>query len=179
MNNTISCPIPSNISPLSPNGFMFSVYKLPEIEFFCQTVNLPGITLGAPEFGNPFNVAPLPGDTLTYDTLQVQFLVDENMTNYKAIYNWLIALGFPEGYQQYVNFIDSNQYANLGELAKNYSDASLVILGANNLQVQTITFHDLFPVSIDSLSFMSTNQDVQYLVGNATFRYGYYTFAQS
>ena len=94
-NNTISCPIPSNISPLSPNGFMFSVTKLPQVDFFCQQVNLPGITLGSPEFGNPFNVAPIPGETLTYDTLEVQFLVDESMQNYRAIYNWVVALGFP------------------------------------------------------------------------------------
>jgi hypothetical protein len=177
MNNTISCPIPDNISPLSPNGFMFSVKKLPQINFFCQQVNLPGITLGAPEFGNPFNVAPIPGETLTYDSLDVQFLVDENMQNYRAIYNWVVALGFPETYTQYLNFVNSNELNQTSELAKNYSDATLTILGSNNKPVQNIQFHDTFPVSISSLTFQSTNQDVQYLVGTATFRYGYYKFA--
>ncbi len=176
MNNTISCPIPENISPLSPNGFMFSVKKLPQINFFCQQVNLPGITLGAPEFGNPFNVAPIPGETLTYDSLDVQFLVDENMQNYRAIYNWVVALGFPETYTQYLNFVNSNELNQTSELAKNYSDATLTILGSNNKPVQNIQFHDTFPVSISSLTFQSTNQDVQYLVGTATFRYGYYKF---
>ncbi len=176
MNNTISCPIPDNISPLSPNGFMFSVKKLPQINFFCQQVNLPGITLGAPEFGNPFNVAPIPGETLTYDSLDVQFLVDENMQNYRAIYNWVVALGFPETYTQYLNFVNSNELNQTSELTKNYSDATLTILGSNNKPVQNIQFHDTFPVSISSLTFQSTNQDVQYLVGTATFRYGYYKF---
>jgi len=176
MNNTISCPIPENISPLSPNGFMFAVQKLPQINFFCQQVNLPGITLGAPEFGNPFNVAPIPGETLTYDTLDVQFLVDENMENYRAIYNWVVALGFPETYNQYLNFVNSNDLNQTSELAKNYSDATITILGSNNNPVQHIQFHDVFPVSLSSLTFQSTNQDVQYLVGNATFRYGYYKF---
>ena len=175
-NNTISCPIPSNISPLSPNGFMFSVHKLPEINFFCQQVNLPGITLGAPEFGNPFNVAPIPGDTLTYDTLDVQFLVDENLQNYRSIYNWVVALGFPETYTQYLNFLNAADLNQTSELARNYSDATLTILGANNKPVQSIQFHDAFPVSISSLTFQSTNQDVNYLVGTATFRYGYYKF---
>jgi len=176
-NNTISCPIPENISPLSPNGFMFSVKKLPQINFFCQQVNLPGITLGAPEFGNPFNVAPIPGETLTYDTLEVQFLIDENMENYRSIYNWIVALGFPEDYTQYLNFVNSNEIAQISELAKNYSDSTLTILGSNNKPVQNIQFHDTFPISISSLTFQSTNQDVQYLVGSATFRYGYYKFA--
>lgn len=155
---------------------MFSVTKLPQVDFFCQQVNLPGITLGAPEFGNPFNVAPIPGETLTYDTLEVQFLVDESMQNYRAIYNWVVALGFPETYTQYLNFVSSNELTQTSELAKNYSDATLTILGSNNNPVQTIQFHDAFPVSVTSLTFQSTNQDVNYLVGSATFRYGYYKF---
>lgn len=175
MASTITCPVPSNINPLSPNGFMFTIQKLPSLSFFCQSVNLPGITLGAPEFGNPFNVAPIPGETLTYDQLTVQFLVDENMANYQAIYNWIVALGFPESYEQYTTFTD-NDTANYSELAKNYSDATLQILTANNATAKIVQFIDMFPIGIDSLQFAGTNSDVQYLIGNATFRYGYYKF---
>jgi hypothetical protein len=143
--------------------------------FFCQSVNIPGINLGAPEFGNPFNVQPIPGESLTYDQLTVQFLVDSDMTNYKSLYNWIIALGFPQSYQQYINFAGTDT-TNYSELAKNYSDATLQILNGNNQTAQMIQFVDLFPITIDSLMFASTNTDVQYLVGNATFRYGYYKF---
>lgn len=173
---TLSCPIPSNINPLSPNGFLFSIQKLPTVTFFCQQVNLPGITLGSPEFGNPFQTQPIPGETLTYDQLNVQFLVDDQMENYMAIYNWIVALGFPNNYEQYTTFFSEDQRSNISELAKNYSDATLQILGGNNTAIRTVQFIDMFPVVIDSLMFQSTNQDVQYLVGNATFRYGYYKF---
>jgi hypothetical protein len=138
-------------------------------------VNIPGITLGAPEFGNPFNVQPIPGETLTYDQLTVQFLVDSDMANYKAIYNWIIALGFPQDYEQYITYAE-NDTLNYSELAKNYSDGTLQILGGNNQIVQLVQFVDMFPITIDSLMFAATNSDVQYLVGNATFRYGYYKF---
>ena len=175
MASTITCPVPTNINPLSPNGFLFNIQKLPKISFFCQSVNLPGITLGAPEFGNPFNIAPIPGETLTYDQLTVQFLVDENMENYQSIYNWIVALGFPESYDQYITFTgnDTNNYS---ELAKNYSDATLQILTGNNNVAKSVQFIDLFPIGIDSLQFAGTNNDVQYLIGNATFRYGFYKF---
>lgn len=176
MATTLTCPIPQNINPLSPNGFLFSVQKLPSVNFFCQQVNLPGITLGAPEFGNPFQLQPIPGESLTYDTLTVQFLVDETMENYRAIYNWIVALGFPNAYEQYTTFINQDERGLTAELAKNYSDGTLIILGSNNAPVSTIQFVDMFPASIDSLMFQSTNQDVQYLVGNVTFRYGYYKF---
>ena len=174
-NTTISCPIPENITPLSPNGFMFNITKLPNMSFFCQQVNIPGITLGDPEFANPFATQPIPGEHLTYDQLTVQFLVDSEMKNYKSLYNWIIALGFPQSYQQYINFTGTDT-TNYSELAKNYSDATLQILAGNNQVSQTLQFVDMFPITVESLMFASTNTDVQYLVGQATFRYGYYKF---
>lgn len=176
MATTITCPIPSNINPLSPNGFMFSIQKLPELNFFAQSVNLPGITLGAPEYGNPFQVQPIPGESLTFDQLTVQFLIDEQMTNYQAIYNWIVALGFPNDYEQYTTFISEDNRGITSELATNYSDATLQILAGNNQVVKTVQFIDLFPIALDSLQFAGTNTDVQYLIGNVTFRYGYYKF---
>lgn len=176
MANTLSCPIPDNINPLSPNGFSFSISKLPSVNYFCQQVNLPGIMIGEPSLSNPFVTQPIPGEHLTYEPLVVQFLVDEQMTNYQSIYNWIVALGFPNNYEQYTNFINADQRGVIGELAKNYSDATLSILGSDNNPVQTVQFIDLFPTSLDSITFLSTSTDVQYLVGNATFRYGYYKF---
>jgi hypothetical protein len=175
-NRIFTCPTPDNINPLSPVGFQFSIQKLPALSFFCQEVNLPGITLGDPEFVNPFARVPIPGETLTYDQLTIQFLVDEDMANYKSVYNWLVALGFPESYTQYTSFLTEEQRGQLNELASNYSDATLTILTNNNRPSQTVEFIDLFPTNIDSLQFSSVQQDVQYLIGRATFRFSYYKF---
>lgn len=176
MDKTLTCPLPQNINPLSPNGFNFSVSKIPNITFFCQQANLPGLTFGEPEFANPFRSIPVPGDIITYDTLQINFLIDEDMSNYRSIWNWIIALGFPQSYEQYITFVSADQSGVLNELAKNYSDATLEILSSTNNIAATVQFVDIFPVSLDSVLFQSTNQDVPYLVGTATFRYSYYTF---
>lgn len=176
MATTLTCPIPSTINPLSPNGFLFSIQKLPEVSFFCQQVNLPDLTLGSPEVATPFSTMVMAGDTLTFGTLNIQFLVDERMANYKAIHNWLIGLGFPQNYDQYINFQATDTRPMISELAKNFSDATLSILGPNNLAIQTVSFVDAVPISLDSMMFQSTSDDVQYLAGNATFRYSYYKF---
>lgn len=175
MINTLSCPIPSNINPLSPNGFQFSIAKLPELVYFAQQVNLPEITITPPEQNTPFTSVAIPGDIMTFGELNVQFLVDENMANYKAIHNWMKGLGFPESYENYTDFINSST-SQVSELQKNYSDGTLQILGSNNKPVQTIQFVDLFPVSLQSLTFESTVSDVQYLMGNVTFKYTLYKF---
>ena len=175
-NQTITCPLPENLSPLSPNGFQFSIQKLPNLTFFAQQVNLPGLTFGEPMQANPFASVAIPGDHITYDTLNVQYLIDSQLSNYLGIYNWLIALGFPQTYTQYTNFVDSQAANVYSELAKNYSDATLQILTPGNGIAATIQFVDAFPVALDTMTFNSTNNDVQYLVGNATFRYSYYKF---
>jgi hypothetical protein len=168
--------IPAGLNPLSPNGFNFSITKVPNVTFFCQQASLPGITLGDPSFSTPFSTQPLPGDTLSYEPLTVQFVIDENMLNYNIIYNWIISLGFPESYQQYTTLLagDTVQY---DELAKNYSDGVLQILDSNNNPVRSVTFYDLFPTALETLTFASTNVDVSYLIGSATFKFGHYKFA--
>lgn len=168
--------IPAGLNPLSPNGFNFSISKVPNVTFFCQQASLPGITLGDPTFSTPFSTQPLPGDTLSYDPLTIQFLIDEQMLNYNIVYNWIVALGFPESYSQYTTLL-GNDTVQYGELAKNYSDATLQILDSNNNPIRSVTFYDVFPTTLETLTFASTNEGVNYMIGSATFKFGHYKFA--
>jgi hypothetical protein len=169
----INSPQLTNLNPLSPNGFNFTVTKLPSVSFFCQRVTLPTVTLGSIDQPTPFSVRPITGEMLAFSELSVQFLIDEHMENYKSIFLWMQALGFPESHDQYKDFIGTqgNLYT---ELAKNYSDGSLTILDAKNNAAKTFYFFDMFPVSLDSVPFEATAMDVNYLVGSATFKYSYF-----
>lgn len=171
---TLSCPVPSNINPLSPNGFKFNITKLPTIDFFCQEVNLPEITLGQATLANPFSDQPIPGDKLEFGILNVKFLIDEDMQNYTSIQNWLIGLGYPQNYEQYKNYIRQDDRNVTNELLQNLSDGVLQILNNSNNPSKTIQFRDMFPISLSTLTFLSTSQDVTYLVGDASFRLGWY-----
>ena len=175
MASPTSCPIPSNINPLSSNGFNFSITKLPSVSFFCQEVNLPGMTLPTIDINTPLSLMPYAGDIISYDDLSVQFIVDENMSNYKAIYNWIIGLGFPKDNDEYTNFING-QDTGYSRTSREYSDATLSVLGSNNLPVANIKFIDILPTNLSSMIFQSTSQDVQYIVGTATFKINRYEF---
>ena len=37
---------PTKLDYASPTQFKFSILKLPKVEYFCTSVNIPGITLG-------------------------------------------------------------------------------------------------------------------------------------
>lgn len=172
---SLSCPVPSNISPLQNNGFRFSIQKLPEVTFFCQEITLPSLDLPAAEFGNPLVNAPLPGEKLAFGDLSITFLIDSDMTNYVAIHNWMVGLGFPQSRDQYKNFISSRtDELNRNELLAGYSDGTLSILNAFNSPIKDIQFINLFPTALSSIQLQSTVSDTVYLAGNANFRYTYY-----
>ena len=184
-----NCPIPNNINPLSPTGFTLSITKLPEISFFCQSAAIPEITLENVAMATPLSINKIPGELLRFGDLTVNFIVDENMTNYSAIWNWLIGLGFPQDYAQYQKLINGSQTSTAGASGANvltpqfgtqvgsYSDGTLGILGSNNMPVRSINFVDLHPISLGSLEFQSNVDDIQYLTGTATFGYTYFVFA--
>lgn len=167
--------LPNNINPLTPNGFNFSITKLPEVSFFSQRVLIPSISLPTVDQLNPFINRPIPGEIMTFSELTVQFLIDEKMENYKSIFNWMIALGFPEDHDQYKRFINTQGSTIYSELARNYSDATVGVLDAQNNITNSFKFYDVFPIALDPIQMESTAMDVNYVIGSATFKYSYYT----
>ena len=71
---------PSIMDYASPVQFRFKCSKLPKVEFFCQSANIPGIGLGEAEVDTPLKSIPFPGDKVTYQDLAISFLVDENLS---------------------------------------------------------------------------------------------------
>jgi hypothetical protein len=174
----LTCPIPENINPIQNSGFNFSILKLPEIQYFCQEVNLPSLSISAAEgYVTPLVNIMHPGDKITFETLEVQFMIDEGFVNYTAIYNWIIGLGFPESHSQFADFITKNTsgVSNTPTLAS-VSDAMLHILSPSGKIVKSIRFIDVFPVSLSSVTLSSTTSDVSYIVGTSSFAYTYYKF---
>jgi hypothetical protein len=172
---------PSDLDYLKPNGFKFQIHNLPNVSYFCQAANIPAIQMGSPSLPTPLSDIPYPGDKLSYGDLVIRFLVQENMSNYLELYNWLIGLGFPENHDQYKNWNESQRYRfpaisekRLGALG-NFSDADFFILDSDNNPNVKITYYDVFPVSLEGLDFDISNGRADFLVGIAAFKYRHYT----
>ena len=157
---------PDNINLLSPVGFRFNIEYLPKTNWFLTSVNLPGISLGEVIQPTPLMPTQVPGNDLTWEPLNITFLVDENLNNWRELYDWLIGIGFPNEYSEY-----KEQKAN-----QIYSDATLTILNSNMNSNYIVQFKDLFPTSISEVSFDSASSDIEGIKATATFRYLTYTY---
>ena len=91
----------SNRNFLSGIGFKFNLGRYPKIDFFCNSARIPELRLSTQVQSSYLKDIDLPGEKITYGDLTLQFLVDENMENYKTIYDWIYGLGFPETPQQF------------------------------------------------------------------------------
>ena len=186
---------PTKLDYAAATQFKFNIYKLPKVEFFCTSVNIPGITLGETSQSTPLKDIPIPGDKLSYSSLNVSFLVDENLENYREIHGWLTGLGFPRSHEQFETFINAgkDRFPTSDGTAKNrdagkvddvgfdvgaqYSDALLTILSSKNNPVLEVRFRDLYPTSLSGLSYDQQAGDTSYLTGDVSFSYNIYEFA--
>jgi hypothetical protein len=165
---------PINKNFLSPLNFRFQIKKAPNVNFFIQKVNIPDITLSSPETTNPFVNTPIPGEHLSYGSLEVSFAVDEDLTNYLEIHNWLVALGKPENFQQYADIQNKPSYTGDGI----YSDITVLVMSSVKQPNFDITYTDAFPVSLSSLVFNTIDENVNYITASATFKYTYYNITK-
>ena len=114
----------------------------------------------------------IPGDKLTYGDFSLRFLVDENMENYMSVHNWLTGLGFPETAKQFRDLTTNDDGQR--DLNEQFSDGSLHILNSNFRDVAIVKFRDLFPTSLTSLEFESSDTDINYFTAEVTFKYTIY-----
>jgi len=185
---------PSKFDYASPIQFRFKMTKLPNVEFFIQSANIPAITLGETSIETPLKEIPIPGDKVSYSSLDVSFLVDENLNNYKEIHDWITGLGFPQDHKQFQTLQGTSadrfpgttsSTAATGSSIKQpldeggiYSDATLTVLNNKNIAKTEIRFQNVYPTSLGGLSYSITASDVDYLTVNASFSYMYYDIVQ-
>lgn len=161
---------PDNPNFLSPLGFNFSIKKLPNTNYFVQSVNVPSVQMGDAIMPTPFVNIPAIGDRITYAEFQVSFKVDEDLRNYIELYDWMVQLGFPESFDQAKNIYGTGTSVDF-RIDGPYSDATITILNSAMRPNLEVLFEDAYPISLSDLQFSATAPSVDYIECQATFRY--------
>jgi|TARA_R110000868_G_scaffold282471_2_gene542734 hypothetical protein len=155
----------NNVNLLQPTAFKLVIdHKyFSNVEFFCQTILHPSVTLTAVEL--PFrrtNIA-LAGDKLTFGDLTAIIIVDENLNSYIEMFNWMNRLVENKDKSSYDTIFTSTP--------PTFSDITISILSSHNNQTRRIRYIDAIPSSIGDLSLESTAGDVQQITFPITFRF--------
>ena len=166
--STLSDSQPTNLNQLNVVSFDISFSRLPAVQYFCQRISLPTVVLGETHEASPFMNTALEGDTLTYESLTLSFIVDEDLTNYIEVYNWLTALGFPREFSQFAALKEPEEASRL--LSK-YSDLTIVLHTNKSNPNYRIRFTECFPTSLSSIGFDATPTGMDPIVVDATYNF--------
>ena len=171
---------PDKLDYASPTQFRFLIKQLPKVEFFNVSANLPGISM-SPSI-QPASVLgrdiPIHGDKVNFEEFTMSFKVDEYLENYRSLWDWIIAIGFPSDKGEYINWaLDESvrmRPTSTSAAPLFYADASLIILSNKNNPIVEVSFHDMFPLTLSGLEYSQNQTDVDYMEATATFAYQVY-----
>lgn len=149
----------TNLNFLSPTSWKLTIdnQKYANVAFFSASVTLPAVSITevTTNFRNQQGFTP--GDHITYEPFSVRFMVDENMSNYQEIANWIAANANVAGSPQRHDLILS------------------IMSSKNNLNKQ-IRFKDAFPTSLSGFEFSAQASDIEYVSAEVSFRYNHFDF---
>ena len=139
---------PVTHNALIVNYFQFSLSRVPNMVYFCQSANLPGLAFGSAEqptvLGHPVKV---PTGAFRFEDLELSFRVDENLTNWREIHNWIKTTGNYESDESTLPYKEKT------------SDARLLITNSSYRPKISINFRHVFPISLSGLNFNTTATD--------------------
>lgn len=178
---------PEDLNYLRPNGFRFMIQSMPNTTYFCQSATIPTVTLGYATQNTPIVDIPFPGEKVTYGELTIRFMIQENMSNYIELYEWMANLGGVDNGKYAIDLRTRKEAYRVSDVQvdataeerparrktdkTDFSDATLLILGSDFEPVGSFLFQDCFPISLSGVDFDVSSGNVQYLQASATFKY--------
>ena len=151
---------PENTNFLQPTKFVLTFPEVPDMIYFCQKVNIPGVSLGQAVQQTPNLDLYHSGTKLEYSTFDVSFLVNEDLTAWTTLYKWMLDLSSVE-----------SSYTKRKESRK---QAVLTIMSNQNNPKLRIKYLNLFPISVSDLELDTTLSAEEHIVATASFRYDWF-----
>ncbi len=156
---------PDSVNPILDIGFRLIIPDLKHVNYFANTIKLPGMRSTVVDQSTGANNIKRPGQALDYDYLSVTFLVDNKLTNYFEIYDWIFRNTSPTGAKE------ANYPRKQTDIFK---DIQLLILNNKSNLTAEIRFYNSIPVSLSSIKFITKDQEGTYLEATVEFAFTYF-----
>ena len=102
---------------------------------------------------------------VSFDNLTIEFLVDENLENWRELYDWMRTIYLVDDYKNFES-----------ETSTHFTEGSILLLNSAMNVNKEIRFHNLLPISLSGIDFDSTDTDLSPRSATATFDFDFYEF---
>ena len=151
---------PSTTNILQPTKYLVTFPEISETMYFCQKANIPGVSLGMAVQQTPNIDLFHSGTKLEYNTFDITFMVNEDLSAWTTIYKWMNDL----------SSVDNNY----NRRKENRKQAIFTVMSNLNNPKFRIKLNDIFPISLSDLDFDTTMSAEEHMLATASFRYDWF-----
>ena len=167
---------PISTDLLQPTKYTLSFAKISNVQYFCQSANIPGIKINPASFNTMSKNIVVPVNKMEYNNFSIKFLIDEKLSGWQQLHTWFRSIASPEGFseRQRLTQINGNQL-NPGKPTY-YSDATLTIMSALNNPIIRVQFFNVIPISLSDIDFDTSLSADEPIISSAEFMFDYFNF---
>lgn len=129
------------------------------LTYTIQSTNLGGVSLQPAEMPARFSNIPFPGDKAQFGDLAIQFLLDENLSQWVTLNKWMFQL------TQGIKDSEGNDLISYVEIT---------VLNRQNAPTLRIRYNNAHVIDIGDIEYNIIGEE-ETLVSTATFTYSHYT----
>ena len=152
---------------MKTNNYKVTFEGIDNVIYQCQGASLPSIQNSAIPVAGHINDIYVPDSKIVYNPWTIEFMVDETLTNYFEISQWMYRNGFPQSTEQFREINHPEQ-----------RDAFLIITSNKLNSSRRIHMHNVFPTDLSELQLNERNTTTMPVLVNATFQIDYYTIEE-
>lgn len=134
-------------------NFKITFPKIPELEFYATSVNIPTVTLSPIEVNWQNVRAKVPDNKFVWDDLTVQFILDENLHVYEILKDW------NEDARNIEHWLDA------------LKDINIIPLDSNKIIEYSFLFEGAWPNMISGWQYTHGSNVSDYIVFDCIFSY--------
>ena len=153
---------PTDRNLLAKDNFRAVFSNFPKMEYFIQSFEFPGVNVPPLKQPSYLKGVDVHGSLIEYDDLSVTFAINENFSNYREIYDWLVKTGTPQNLKQF-------------EKPDKLENCTLMITSNNKNTTLKVRFDKIFPIALSSVTF-DTISEHEIISATATFKFNSMTF---
>lgn len=148
---------PKTTNLLQPTKYSVVFPEISDTVYFCQTANLPGVSMVALPHVTPNLDLYVAGTKIEYNSFDISFLVNEDLSAWLDLYNWMKHIT-----------TDMKGYV------KTNGQAILTVYSNQNNPKYRIKLVNIFPLSLGDIEFDTKLSAEDHIVCSASFRYDYF-----
>lgn len=167
---------PLNTNLLQPTKYLLTFTKIPATQYFCQSINIPGVTVSQLQINTPVHDYYVAGNKQEHSNLNINFLLDEQIESWKNIFYWMKSFSSPKNIEERKRIEELlNDVPGLPIKGKGiYSDAVLTVLSNLNNPMYRIQYYNCFPISLSDITFDTRQSADDIMTADASFVYEYF-----